>query len=58
MAPKHTEARPLHRGPGGLSFSRLAASFHLAVASAPLLSRRGVPSDRPAAKDPDAPNPL
>lgn len=53
--PKHT---PLHHGPGGLSFSRFAASFHPPVASAPPLYRRGVPSDRPASKDPDAPNPL
>ncbi|KAK1523765.1 uncharacterized protein CCOS01_08852 [Colletotrichum costaricense] len=35
-----------------------AARFHPPMASAPPLCRRGVPSDRPAAKDPDAPNPL
>ncbi|UQC90422.1 uncharacterized protein CLUP02_15952 [Colletotrichum lupini] len=38
--------------------ARFAARFHPPVASAPPLCRRGVPSDRPAAKDPDAPNPL
>ncbi|KAK1457690.1 hypothetical protein CMEL01_15673 [Colletotrichum melonis] len=54
--PKHTHT--LHHGPGGFSFSRFAARFHPPVASAPPLCRRGVPSDRPAAKDPDAPNPL
>ncbi|KAK1657813.1 hypothetical protein BDP55DRAFT_684465 [Colletotrichum godetiae] len=65
MAPKHTEAHPPPPRSWRityLSFSRFAASFHPPVASArpslPSLFTRGVPSDRPAAKDPDAPSPL